>query len=138
MAEKINITVGSTYFNNVPGCVININDTVALQQPVGEDISIEELVEFPLTVDIMLYGKTMQDMKFENGKIIEDTLLFLHEFRINDVLVTDLLMNDPDNVYYLHPRRGKENYRNAIGDDGAKLIINILDDPYVWIYNTDK
>jgi hypothetical protein len=138
MAEKINITIGSTYFNNVPGCVININNKVVLQQPIGKNVSIEELVDFPLNVEIMLYGKGMQDMRFEDGKIIEDTLLFLHEFRINDVLVTDLLMNDPGNIYYLHPLRGKENYRNAIGDNEAKLIINIVDNPYRWIYNTDK
>lgn len=138
MAEKINITIGSTHFNNVPRCVININDKIVLDQPVNDDTSIEEFVEFPLRIEIALHGKSIQDMKFENGKIVEDTLLFLHEFRINDVLVTDLLMNDPDNIYYLHPSRGKENYRNAIGDNEAKLIINIVDDPYVWIYNTDK
>ena len=138
MAEKINITISSTHFNNVPGCLIRMNDKIVLDQPISEDTSIEELVEFPMAVEIMLYGKGMQDMRFENGKIVEDTLLFLHEFRINDVLVTGLLMNDPDNIYYLHPSRGKENYRNAIGDNEAKLIVNIIDNPYVWIYNTDK
>jgi len=138
MAEKINITVGSEYFNNIPDCLIIINNKIVLQQPIQKDTSIEEIVEFPLNVTISLHGKTMQDMIFEDGKIIKDTLLFLQEFRINDVLVTDLLMNDPDNIYYLHPRRGKQNYRNAIGDNEAKLIINIVDNPYVWIYNTDK
>jgi len=138
MAEKINITIGSSYFNNVPRCLIQMNDKIVLDQPISEDTLIEELAEFPLRLEISLYGKTMQDMKFEDGKIIKDTLLFLHKFRINDVLITDLLMNDSDNIYYLHPRRGKENYRNAIGDNEAKLIINIVDNPYVWIYNTDK
>ena len=138
MEEKINITVGSEYFNNAPRCQIKINNKICLDQPITNDTAIEELVEFPLCLELSLHEKSMQDMVFENGKIIKDTLLFLHEFRINNILVTDLLMNDPDNIYYLHPSRGKENYRNAIGDNEAKLIVNIIDNPYVWIYNTDK
>lgn len=147
MPEKLNfkITLGSTYWENIPEVQIVLNDEVIDTRTVSEDVFIEfqrSLAdEQSHVLDIRLLNKTQKDTVVEDGKIVNDMLLHIKDVLIDDVYVSKSLRQVTEyilDVPYVDDQGNKTEKLYSCFDLGWNGIwrLNFQTPFFIWLLET--
>lgn len=133
---KLDITLNSNYQTHPPKARILIDGKEIFKQHITDSTTLSQQIELtPGTnhqLAIELRHKLPEHTVIDDqGKIIEDSVLLIESFSIEDVEITEQLSTNEKQFYYEHSG-GRHQLYNTLGVNG-KAIINFSSPIYIWM-----
>lgn len=137
---NVKITLGSSWFNNPPKVRVNIGDQVLFDGEIKDTVTIDEsldLDEQDHQLKITLYDKSKYDTRVVDGKIVEDTLIHIKTFEMEDIDLKQILSLDGEKFCYEHDTNGSAELKRHVLHDtlgcNGTATINFTSPFYIWL-----